>query len=164
MFLAVHAAIGAIAGNAVSSPTEAFALGFVSHFLADMIPHGDLHVYHGYKTGNRKGQAYLYVGMDAVMTIALLVLLFIRRDFFHPVNVWMGIIGGLLPDLLVGLFEILKPKQHWFYRQLAKFHALHMRNHKVLVKRLKRFEHDIPLRWGMVLQAVTLFFLMRRIF
>lgn len=165
MFLAVHAAIGAIAGNAVSSPAEAFAIGFISHFFTDMIPHGDLHVYHGYKSGKKVKTALLYVTADMVMTAVLVALLFIRQDFFHPANVWMGIIGGLLPDLLVGLFEIIKPKaDSWFYRHLAMFHAFHMRNHRVLVKHLKRFEHDIPLRWGMVLQAITLFFLVRRIF
>lgn len=164
MFLAVHAAIGALAGNAVANPPEAFALGFISHFLTDMIPHGDLHVYHGYKSGKHRRLAIIYVAVDALMTIALVALILAGREYFHPLNVSMGILGGLLPDLLVGVFEVVKPTSHWAYRQLAKFHAFHMKNHKVIVKRFKRFEYDIPLKWGMLLQAITLFFLMRRIF
>lgn len=168
MFLAVHAALGALAGNTVGSPAAAFSIGVLSHFLADMIPHGDLNVYAGYKSGKKKKLAILYVAADAVATVVLIALIFIRNDYFHPVNVSMGIIGGLLPDFLAGLFEILKPRHKSWYRKLAWFHGMHIRNHatlhKYLQKLFKQFEHDIPLRWGMILQAITLFFLMRRIF
>lgn len=185
MFLSVHASVGALAGNAVGSPIAAFALGFVSHFFIDMIPHGDAHMYEGYKSGKRKMHAILYATSDAIATIVLISMFFIREDFFHPVNVSLGIIGGLLPDLIVGIYEIVKPKQRWWYRKLESFHAIHMRNHcwfgRFLPDKkahdhahellegfqlsLKQFtDRDIPMRYGLMLQGVMLFVCIRAIF
>jgi hypothetical protein len=164
MFLAVHAAVGAIAGNAVQSPTAAFALGLVSHFFADMIPHGDEGMYEGYKNGTKAKRAYLYVGADAVATVILITLFFVREDFFNPVAVAMGIAGSLLPDLLVGLFEILRPKRRtWFNRFLARHHGFHMANHHFLIKHI-RGGKDVPLPLGMTMQFVVLGSLVRVIF
>lgn len=157
MFLAVHAAVGALAGNAVDSPTMAFSLGFISHFFVDMIPHGDLHMYDGYKSGKKVTRAIMYVAADALVTIVLIALFFTQKDFFHPVTAGFGIVGGLLPDLLVGLVEITKPKQrNWLSRKMAWFHGFHMRVHCLLIKKSKRFERDIPFRYGLLLQAIVL--------
>ena len=98
MFLAVHASVGAIAGNAVKDPIVAFIIGFISHFFTDMVPHGDENMYEGYKNGNKVVRAVMYVAADAVLTVVLVALFFIKEDFFHPMNVAMGIVGGLLPD------------------------------------------------------------------
>jgi hypothetical protein len=161
MFLAVHAAVGAIAGNAVQDPTAAFALGVVSHFFTDMIPHGDEGMYEGYKNGTAAKRAYLYVGADAIATVLLITFFFVREDFFNPLAVAMGIVGGLLPDLLVGLFEVLRPKRRTlFNRALAKFHGFHMANHHFLIKHA-RGGKDIPLRYGMAMQLVVLVSLVR---
>lgn len=161
MFLAVHAAVGAIAGNAVQSPTAAFALGFVSHFFVDMIPHGDENQYNDYKSGKNVKNALLYVGADALATAAIIVMFFVRRDFFSPLAVSMGIIGSLLPDFLVGLVEALKPKKRtWFARKLSWFHGFHMANHHFVIKHA-RGGKDIPMRYGLALQAVVLTTLVR---
>jgi hypothetical protein len=163
MFLAVHALVGAIAGNAVESPTVAFSLGFISHFFTDMIPHGDEHMYEGFKSGKKVSRALLYVGLDAVGTVILLILMFLKQDFFSPLNVAMGVLGGLLPDLLVGLFEVLKPKKRtWFARKLSWFHGFHMKNHHFLIKHVRK-EKDIPFRYGLAMQAIVLTLLVRMI-
>jgi hypothetical protein len=177
MFLAVHASVGALAGNAVGNPVAAFALGFLSHFFIDMIPHGDARMYEGYKSGERRMRAVLYVAADTVATIGLIVAFFLAQDFFSPVNVALGIVGGLLPDVIVGFYEILKPKQRWWYRKLESFHTLHMKNHcwfgrflpnkrthaqvHELLHDLKfsiqQFtDRDIPMRYGLMLQVVML--------
>jgi xanthine/uracil permease len=164
MFLAVHAAIGALAGNAVGHPTAAFALGFVSHFFTDMVPHGDEHMYEGYKNGNKVTRALLYVGADALCTVLLIALFFLKQDFFHPVSVALGIAGSLLPDLMVGLAEIMKPKKRsWFNLAMMRFHGFHMQNHHFLIKHVRK-EKDIPFHYGLALQGATLTFLMIKIF
>ena len=162
MFLAVHASIGAIAGISVKSPFIAFALGFVSHFFSDMIPHGDEHMYEGYKSGKKVTRALLYVSLDALATVILIAIFFSKQDFFSPLNVAMGIIGGLLPDLLVGLCEIIKPQsRRWFFaRKLAWFHGFHMYNHHLLIKHVGK-EKDIPFRYGLLLQGVVLTILIK---
>lgn len=168
MFLAVHALIGAVAGNAVNNPVAAFSLGFISHFFTDMVPHGDKHVYDSYKGGAstklKKLFPYLYVGADILGTIVLVSLVFIKQDFFHPVNVALGILGGLLPDLMAGMVELFKPKKRtWLNRKLAWFHGFHMLNHNFLIKHA-RHEKDIPMRYGLALQGVTLAVLLKIIF
>jgi hypothetical protein len=155
--MAVHATVGALAGNAVASPSLAFTLGFVSHFFMDMIPHGDLHIYDNYKRGDRVRTAVLYVAADAVMTAVLVTLFFIREDFFSPLAVAMGIVGGLLPDLLAGLVELWKPKRRTFLaRKMSWFHGFHMRMHCAIIKHSKRFDRDIPFRYGLMLQGAVL--------
>ena len=157
MFLAVHAAVGAITGNVAPDPVSAFSIGFLSHFLVDMIPHGDEHMYEGYKNGARVRRAILYVTVDALATMVLVALLFIDQDFFSTRNVALGIIGGLLPDLLVGIYEMFEPKI------LREFHRFHMRNHHFLIKRLRKLERDIPMRYGLLLQGVVLTLLIKTV-
>jgi xanthine/uracil permease len=162
MFLAVHAAVGAIAGNAVSNPVAAFSLGFISHFFTDMIPHGDENMYEGYKNGQKVTRAVLYVALDSIATIVLIAVFFIRQDFFNPVNVALGIAGGLLPDLLVGAVEILKPKnKRWLSLQMNWFHGFHMKNHHLVIGTFRKMERDIPLKYGLLLQGVVLTLLVR---
>ena len=163
MFLAVHAAVGALAGNAVNSPVAAFSLGFISHFFADMVPHGDEHMYEGFKNGKKVLRALLYVGLDAVGTVALIAVIFLKQDFFSTLNVALGIIGGLLPDLLVGLFEVVKPKRrNWFSRKLSWFHGFHMANHHFIIKHVRN-ERDIPFRYGLLMQGVVLSLLIKMV-
>lgn len=188
MFLAVHAAVGAIAGNAVTSPTAAFTLGFLSHFFMDMIPHGDERMYDGYKSGEKVKRAVMYVTGDAVMTVVLIAAFFLKQDFFHPVAVSMGIVGGLLPDLIVGLYEIMRPDRRqrkrlyrWFYGRLQAFHAFHMKNHCLFgsffsmqeehvhplafhrqdLSKRRYGSRDVPFRYGMLIQGLTLALLVK---
>jgi hypothetical protein len=156
MFLAVHAAVGALAGNAVGSPTAAFALGFISHFFVDMVPHGDEHMYENYKNGSKVKLGLMYVGADAIATVILIALFFLNQQFFSPLAVAMGILGSLLPDLMVGLVEVLKPKKRtWIARKMAWFHGFHMANHHFVIKHA-RGGKDIPMRYGLALQAIVL--------
>ncbi len=165
MFLAVHAAVGAVAGNAVNNPLAAFTLGFISHFFTDMVPHGDEGMYQGYKSGSKVVRALLYVGMDALATVVLIVLIFLKQDFFSTANVALGIIGGVLPDLLVGIAEVMKPKgRRWLYRKFDDFRCFHMRNHHFFIGHFRRGQKDIPLKYGLMLQATALAILMKVIF
>lgn len=157
MFLAVHAVVGAISGNAAPDPVSALTVGFLSHFLVDLVPHGDEHMYEGYKNGARVRRAILYIACDVIATLVLIAMLFIEQDFFSTRNVALGIVGGLLPDLLVGLYEMGQPKA------LRSFHRFHMRNHHFLIKRLRKFERDIPMRYGLLLQGVVLSVLIRTV-
>lgn len=177
--MVVHASVGAMAGNAVSNPMAAFALGFLSHFFLDMVPHGDAHMYDWYKSGKRVRPAIVQLGIDVLLTVVLIAALFILQDFFSPVAVAMGIVGGLMPDMLVGFFELIKPgKRKWLYRKLESFHTLHMKNHCLMSRYLSRNkdfrddaqellyglkfsikqfrERDIPLRYGLIIQGVML--------
>ena len=155
MFLAVHATVGALLGNVVVDPAASFSLSFASHFLLDMIPHGDQYLYDQYKRGDDVNQAVVRVLVDALITDVLVFFLLSNVTFVSEAGVIAGIIGGLLPDLLVGLFEMLKPKgRGWTGRQLLKFNDLHMRNHVFLIWRF--FRGDISSKFGLVVQVLVL--------
>lgn len=165
MFLSVHAAVGAIAGNAVNNPAAAFSLGLISHFFTDMVPHGDECMYEGYKSGNKVVRALLYVSADAVATVILVACIFLKQDFFSTTDVALGIIGGVLPDMMVGLAEATNPKGiRWTGRQLNRFRRFHIRSHHFFIGHFRKGERDIPLRYGLVLQAASLGILLRVIF
>jgi hypothetical protein len=165
MFLAVHAAVGAIAGNAVNNPVAAFSLGLISHFFTDMVPHGDECMYEGYKSGEKTTRALLYVSADAVATVVLIACIFLKQDFFSTFDVALGIIGGVVPDLLVGLAEVIRPRgRRMLGRKLEQFRRFHVRNHHFFIGHFRRGEKDIPLKYGLMLQAVSLGVLLRIIF
>ncbi|MBI4133008.1 hypothetical protein HY478_00180 [Candidatus Uhrbacteria bacterium] len=154
MFLVTHAAVGAIVGQATGNPVLAVLGGFISHFLIDIIPHGDSNLYKSYKKGERVRLAKAYVTMDAVATTLFVLLLFNFRDFFHPLNVSLGITFGILPDLLIGLYE--SGKAPW----LSSFHRVHFFFHNLIVNR----KRDLPFRYGFLMQLIVLALLQVKVF
>jgi hypothetical protein len=164
MFMVVHAAAGALAGEAVSRPVAALVLGIISHFFLDMIPHGDEAIYQGYLSGkkSKRKRAYFHVGLDALATLVLVTAMFLFQDFTRPANVAWGIAGGLLPDLMVGLSHAFRPHKHKGIRwRLDRYSAFHRWNHSYIISRWKRFEKDIPFATGLVYQGVLLFILVK---
>lgn len=161
MFLVVHATVGAAVGSVVPNPASAFSLNFFGHFLLDMIPHGDDHLYSEYKKGNSKKLALWYTGLDILATVIVISVVLSMGHFEVLAGAIAGIAGGLLPDIFVGLCEVLKPGKSWLGRRLAGFEALHMWNHHLLIAKFRKEEKDIPMKYGFLMQAVFLVFLMR---
>ncbi len=153
MFLATHATVGALIGRAAPDPVSAFILSFVSHFLLDIVPHGDANLYKDYKRGNKVKLALSYTMIDAIVTAYLVVAIAQARLFDSGINVAMGIVGGLLPDLLVGIFEVTNTKL------LARFHGIHFYFHNLFVNRYR----DVSFGVGVMYQLAILFVLQTRI-
>ena len=130
MFLAGHAAAGALIGQQLQeNAILIFLLAFISHFLLDLIPHGDHHHVVDYYFGKKEKLKEIYntIKIDAVATIIIVVVLLVYTHLNRIAIAW-GIIGGVLPDLIVGLNELVKnSKIKWF----TKFH---FRVHNALVK------------------------------
>ncbi len=149
MFITTHAAIGALVGVAVPNRYLAFALGFLSHFLADRIPHGDEHMLDGYKSGEKTRRAVAYVTIDSViaMYVTLMILSNAPADLHGPMK-W-GLIGSVLPDLLVGVYELTKVQP--FFR---RFTAFHHQNHHLWIGKYRKGK-DIPFKWGVAYQMVA---------
>ena len=158
MFLATHATVGAMIGRACPNPILAFVLAFASHFLMDMIPHGDSHVYESYSQGKRVRLAVSYTMIDAVVTAYLVVGISQAHLFDNGFNVAAGIIGGLLPDLLIGVYEVTKSKL------LVPFHRFHFFMHNLVVNRKWITQNgDFSFFTGVSYQLVILAVLQMRI-
>jgi hypothetical protein len=146
-------------------PVLSFSFGVVSHFLTDLIPHGDNDLYLDYKRGERKRAAYLHVIVDVLVTAGFVALVFLLRDFVRPSAVISGMVGGVLPDVLVGLVEILKPRpeKRW-YKVLAWFHGFHMENHRHVIHRVLKDKKDISELQGFLMQGALMAVLLLVIF
>ncbi len=152
MFVATHTVIGAIIGTMLPThPFIVFGLAFLLHFLTDMVPHGDTKLYKDHLSGVRKKLTWVYVIGDALVTICLIGY-FIQISTLHiQPAVLTGILGSVLPDILVGLYEAFRTK--W----LARFHYWHFFFHNLISNRIG----DLPLAIGVMMEMIltsTLFY------
>jgi len=140
-----------IIGQTVQKPIWSFVIGFVVHFIFDIIPHGDSGLYDKYKNGEMKKRALAIVTVDSVITI--LWVLWSVNAFTGDVrrSITAGIAGSVLPDLLVGLSEVFKKRD-----SLQKFQKFHIRIHNLIVEKTRR---DWPWALGLAFQAVVMFVL-----
>lgn len=123
MFISVHASAGALIGQQVKNPILAFVLAFASHFILDMIPHGDQDWIDEYKDGEQAKvrKIIAIVALDGVVLAALLISRFFFIDSFMPsLNIAAGILGGVLPDLLVACHEL----SDRLFKNFYKFHFI----------------------------------------
>mgnify|MGYP001612728838 CR=1 FL=1 len=150
MFLLVHATAGMIIGQTVNNPSLAFLTGFITHFIFDLIPHGDSRLYKNYKNGEMKKRAITSVTIDGILTILWVLFL---SDAVSPEArraITYGIAGSVLPDLLVGLGETFRNK--W----LKKFSNLHLIIHNSFVTKIKK---DWPWIIGVLFQMTVIIIL-----
>lgn len=151
MLLSVHATVGAVIGEQVDSALLAFVLAFISHFLLDIIPHGDEAVIKEYRNGfKNKGMKYLIV-FDIVSTIILLPVLFISQNIsFNLIVIW-GIIGGILPDILVAIHEV----SHKYFKRTHKFH--YWAHDRISTK----MHWTMPLKFGLIFQLIIIYLILK---
>ncbi len=112
MTLATHAILGTAAARIFpGNNAVAFAAAFVSHFLADAIPHWDYFL-KSYKKDfknrlnddMRIDRNFLLdlsrIGLDFFLGAAISYFIFRPADVSRLVNIAIGIFGGTLPDAL----------------------------------------------------------------
>ena len=146
MFIATHVTMGALIGQNVPTPALAFTLGAASHFILDMIPHGDSNLYHKYKQGVSVRKSLIYVTADAIASIALFIYLLEVAPYASRSTMIAGVIGGTIPDLIVAVGE------WWKIRPLRWFQRLHIHIHDAVVSRVG----NVPLKWGLLMQIIVL--------
>lgn len=143
MFWTAHTAISLAISPALPHPLIGFAIGYLSHFIADAIPHGDEALFDRYPA-DKKIAAYTKVALiDSCITLGLIGSLF----YFTPHTITdialATILGSLTPDWLSGLY-ILKP-----VRWLRWNHTLNEWAHRVF------FKNPTTVRVGFSIQALT---------
>ncbi|MCX6744443.1 MAG: hypothetical protein NTX82_02875 [Candidatus Parcubacteria bacterium] len=147
MLLSVHATVGAIIGENVNTPLLAFILSFISHFILDLIPHGDKELIKAYRN-NFKNKAMLYlICFDLITTPILLGLLISSGQITYSRIILWGIIGGILPDILVAIHEISD-------KLFSRTHKFHNWTHE-------RLSWSIPLKFGIIVQIIIVYLMLR---
>lgn len=154
MTLTTHATLGAVIGHATGNPLLAFIFGFISHLLIDMIPHGDTGISDNFRIHKRRRKhAVAYVMIDGIIALFFVLMLANTRDIESMRSYSWGIVGGVLPDLLVGVHEITKT------RLLDWFNKLHFYFHDYFVKR----KGDVPLYYAILAQIVLIAYLQTKL-
>ena len=127
MYLTVHALTGALIGKQIVSPLLAFGLGFLSHFVLDVIPHSEAELWDKDKTKfpNKThlkrilGVILIDATILAISLTIILVILYRKGEIINSFAVISGIFGSLLPDFLTGIFLLSKGR---FFKKFTDFH------------------------------------------
>lgn len=152
MFITTHAAMGALVGELFPThPVLAFVLSMALHFVVDTIPHGDTDLYKGYISGSKVKRAIAITVVDAVTAVLLVAAFFTWRNVGSREAVAFGIAGGVLPDLLVGIYETTR------VRWLRWFHRFHFFFHNFITSRYKDFSHPVGVTMELSLLAALIF-------
>ena len=119
MLLVVHASIGALIGKKIQNNFLAFAISFVAHFIMDFLPHGDHEIVNNFKAKKQTAKLYVYLLSDAISTILLIIAILSSDNFTNTKGLFYGIIGGILPDIIVFIFHLSKGH---IFNKFAKIH------------------------------------------
>lgn len=147
MYITPHATIGIIIGEHVANPVLAFVFGVFSHFICDIIPHGDTQFdAWADRTFTRHRKAVLVVSA-AIDYITLLTMLWFTAPtvMFTP-SVVSAVVGTIAPDITWAWYEISK------WKILAAYTRLHSQFHDVL-------KRDVPFWFGLLYQVLLVVFL-----
>ncbi|MFA6522462.1 MAG: hypothetical protein WCT24_02660 [Patescibacteria group bacterium] len=153
MTLTTHTAIGAVIGFHIGNPILGFLIGFCFHFLMDIIPHGDSKISDSYRILKKKRWPVAYATVDGVIALYLMLFILGFKSHFDQTIVTASIIGSVLPDLIIGLYELTKSRYlKWFFK-------LHFWVHDILIKKFG----DIDLPYALAYQAVIIIAILQTI-
>ncbi|MCX6744444.1 MAG: hypothetical protein NTX82_02880 [Candidatus Parcubacteria bacterium] len=149
MFLTVHSAVGLTIANYIKNPLLAFFVGFILHYVFDIIPHGDTQI-------PKKYHNIVYITLAgfldlAVLTSFLLILMLGQAKFLTWTQI-AAISGSVIPDLIQFIY-FLHPRQ----KHLLRIQKVHDFFHGLITNK-KNFGL-IP---GLILQIIL--FLILQIF
>ena len=142
MYLSVHAPMGVLLAQNTESAPLAFLMGVFSHFLLDIIPHGDTHLD---EWSNQKYPQRLLM-MAAIDFVLMIVILYFMLDniSFNPSVTAAAIAGATLPDFIWGLKIFIKKNT-----LLEAYVQSHKNWHKIL-------PDIVSFKQGLVFQTLTL--------
>lgn len=104
-----------------TNPVSAFVLGYFSHYILDMIPHGDEKVGTWIKEKNDTRRAAGVLAIDLSIATVFFLSLSWKIDFPHPYIVALGAFGAMLPDFFYGFYDFLRkylsPEKKEFYKE-----------------------------------------------
>ena len=148
MFLTTHTSIALLISTKIMSPFLGFILGFISHFLADIIPHGDESI--GIKSRKlEKKEKFLFLGSIGILDLLLalfLIYFFLKSFSIDNIIVFATVIGSWLPDLLWMSIDFFNLK---FLNFFLKFHKY---MHTLI-------DYRYPLIYGLFFQISFIIFL-----
>jgi hypothetical protein len=153
MILITHSVVGAALSGVTGSPVYSFLIGILSHYVLDAVPHYD-YVDKRFVDDRFSKQSkvlFKFIMLDGVLGVILPLYFFEWQGFYGLLNIFLAIIGAMLPDALTGVHVYFPNKVTPI---LNKFHV---GLHYLFSKKLLLQEFPI---FGLCLQAsiVTIIF------
>ena len=153
MTITTHAVIGAAIGSSLGNPLVGFVAGAASHFLVDMIPHGDSSHVACFHQAHHSKRLVEFLMLDAMLAMLVIIILFNVEIYQSRLTFSLTIIGSILPDALVGLYEVSRNQLLGYYN---RFHFFF---HNFFSRRVG----DMKFRYALILQAIFVLFLIKKL-
>ncbi len=154
MLVSIHVITGAIIGKSTNDPVLASLAAFGSHFILDMIPHGDEHLLACPDRCNPKIKKFLTLIKIDSLIAALLIVFILLSPLNNRFVVGLAIFGSVLPDILAGIHELGDLKQ-WRKRYFNNFWRFHRYTHNHIIRWQPGF------RLGLLIQSGFLYLLLK---
>lgn len=135
MTATAHALIGSSIAASITNPLLGIPLAFISHFLADVIPHWDEGTNHRKKTATR---LKIESTIDVLLGFFLSFIIF--RNFVDPLYLFSMIIASQLPDWLTA-------PAHMFNLKIPPFTWMEYLGHRI--------QSRLQLPWGLLTQIAV---------
>lgn len=142
MYLVVHASVGAALGGAMPATWMAAPVGFLSHFVLDIIPHGDGVVGRVLLRKENRLALVALALLDAIAALCIVVLLWLLGFIQSPEGAVLGAVAAMLPDILSGFTAL---SHGTFLKDFDEFHGW---NHQLLGV-------EAPILVGAALQGIV---------
>lgn len=163
MFLTVHAAAGILISQATREPVSAFFVSFISHYILDIIPHGDEGI--GRWIHEKPIRLFLVGFADLIILASYVITILHLFPYTENLLIISGVFGGVLPDFISELHHQSTNHSAPIYsltKIINKFHLVNslLKKHHHLHHKLHFFiEKNISWRSGLIFQfAVFIFF------
>jgi hypothetical protein len=163
MFITSHILFSVLISQKMDSPLEAFLFSLASHYILDLIPHGDESVGHWIKKKLTISRFIFTSTIDVAILCVIITLLFINKELPSPPVFMASVIGGVLPDVMCILNDLFAEWQKNISQKIIKY----ARYFPVTIafrynKKLHNFIHHlIPVRLsvkkGLVVQVILIF-------
>lgn len=131
MYLTVHSSAALVIAKFIPNPLAALAVGLVSHFALDAIPHGDEHLMREHLPTWRNLRRPVGAAMiDGIVMLFLILIYVATTPLISYTTLGLAIAGAILPDLLHAIYIVRRPSWlKWSYTFHLKIH--NFADHKI---------------------------------
>lgn len=167
MLLSTHVLAGIVISQHAPNPFWAFLISLVSHYILDIIPHGDQNIIEWIKRGPKKPRMFLFLATDLSLLFIFLVTVYLKTQLPAPKILLAAIVGSSLPDLLYFGHEYFYKKYLYHKKTLRNILRKYLQFERILDHnyKLHDFLHEllhvnVSLKFGALIQLVIIILLL----
>lgn len=167
MFVSTHVLAGIVISQYVPNPFWAFLVSLISHYVLDIIPHGDENLTKWIREGPTKTRIFLFFVIDLSLLFIFIITVYLRAKLPEPKIMLWAVIGATLPDTL-----------YYGHKYFYKKYLYHKKNLRIILRKYLHFEHlldhnykfhdyihellhiTVPLKFGAFIQLIIIILLL----